>query len=58
MKDSFNEELECVLDKFLKYHMKILFGELNVKVGREDIFKPTTQNKSLYKVEIIMELEL
>jgi hypothetical protein len=27
--------------------MKILLGDLNVKFGREDIFKPTTGNESL-----------
>jgi exonuclease III len=44
MKDSFYEELERVLDKFPKYHMTILLGDLNVKVGREDIFKLTNWN--------------
>jgi hypothetical protein len=33
--------LERVFYKFPKYHMKILLGDFNVKVGREDIFKPT-----------------
>jgi hypothetical protein len=36
VKDSFYKELECVFDKFPKYHMKILFGEFNAKVGRQD----------------------
>jgi len=30
---------------FLKYHMKILLGDINAKVGREDIFKPTIGNE-------------
>jgi hypothetical protein len=30
-----------VFDKFPDYHMKILLGEFNAKVGREDIFKST-----------------
>jgi hypothetical protein len=38
VKDRFYEELECIFDKFPKYHMKILLGDLNAKVGREDIF--------------------
>jgi hypothetical protein len=38
-KDSFYEELEGVFDQFPKYHMKILLGDFNAKVGREDIFK-------------------
>jgi hypothetical protein len=33
-----------VFDKFPKYHMKILLGDFNAKVGREDIFKPTIGN--------------
>jgi exonuclease III len=41
VKDSFYEELERVFDKFPKYHMKIILGDFNAKVGREDIFKPT-----------------
>jgi endonuclease/exonuclease/phosphatase (EEP) superfamily protein YafD len=40
IKDSFNEELEQVFDQFSRYHMKILLGDFNAKVGREDIFKP------------------
>jgi exonuclease III len=42
VKNRFYEELECVFDKFPKYHMKILLGDFNAKVGREDIFIPTT----------------
>jgi hypothetical protein len=29
--------------------MKILLGDFNVKMGREDIFKPTIGNESLYE---------
>jgi hypothetical protein len=50
MNDIFYEELECVFNKFPKYHIKILLGDFNVKVGREDIFKPTVGNKSLHKI--------
>ena len=39
LKDSFYEELEEVFDHFPKYHMKILLGDFNAKVGRDDIFK-------------------
>jgi hypothetical protein len=35
VKDSFYEKLECVYDKFPKYHKKILL-DFNTKVGRED----------------------
>jgi exonuclease III len=50
VKDGFYEELERIFDKFPKYHMKILLGDLNAKVGREDIFKPTTGNESLHEI--------
>jgi hypothetical protein len=49
LKDSFYEELEQVYDHFTKYHMKILLGEFNAKVGRENIFKPTIGNESLHQ---------
>jgi hypothetical protein len=35
---SFYEETEGVFDQFPKYHIKILLGDFNAKVGREDIF--------------------
>jgi hypothetical protein len=50
IKDRFYEELEQVFDKFAKYHMKILLGDSNAKVGREDIFKPTIGNESLHAI--------
>jgi hypothetical protein len=50
VKDRFYEELECVFDKLPKYHMKILLGNFNAKVGREDIFKPTIGNESLHEI--------
>ena len=48
-KDSFYEESEQVFDHFPKYHMKILLGDFNAKVGRENIFKPTIGNKRLHQ---------
>jgi hypothetical protein len=48
-KDTFYEELEGVFDQFPKYRMKILLGDFNAKVGREDIFKPTIGNDSLHE---------
>jgi hypothetical protein len=29
--------------------MKIILGDFNAKVGRENIFKPTIENESIYK---------
>ena len=46
--DNFYEELEQVFDHFPKYHMKILLGDFNAKVGREKIFKPTIGQESLH----------
>jgi exonuclease III len=49
-KDSFYEELDRVFDNFPKYHTKILLGDFNLKVGREDIFKQTTRNERLHGI--------
>ena len=38
-----------MFDHFPKYHMKILLRDFNEKFGREDIFKPTVGNESLYQ---------
>jgi hypothetical protein len=48
-KDSFYEELEGVFDHFPKYHMKILLGDFNAELGREDTLKPTIGNESLHQ---------
>jgi hypothetical protein len=50
MKGRFYVEAEHVFDKFPKYNTKILLGEFNAKVGREDIFKPTNGNESLHDI--------
>jgi len=48
-KDSFYEELEQVFDHFPKYHMKILLGDFNAKVVKENILKPTIGQESLHQ---------
>ena len=48
-KDSFYEELEQAFDHFPKDDMKLLLGVFKAKVGRENIFKPTTGNESLHQ---------
>jgi hypothetical protein len=50
VKDSFYEEIKRVLDKFPKYHMKILLLDFNAKGGEGDIFKPTIGNESLHEI--------
>jgi hypothetical protein len=47
-KDSFDKELDQVSQHFPKYHMNILL-DFNAKLGREDIFKLSIQNKSLHQ---------
>ena len=48
-KDDFNDELERVFHHFPKCHIKILLGNFNAKLAREDIFKPTIGNDSLHQ---------
>jgi len=49
LEDSLYEELEQVYDHFSKYHMKMLLGDFNAKVGIENIFKPTIGQKRLHQ---------
>jgi hypothetical protein len=46
--DSFYDELDKVFDHFPKYHIKILLGDFNAKLGREDIFTPTVGSGIVY----------
>jgi exonuclease III len=57
VKDRFYEELECIFDKFPKYHMKILLGDFNTEVDREDFLSEELGMKVYTKSEMIMELE-
>jgi hypothetical protein len=50
IKDSFYEELGRVFHQFPTYDMKILLGDFNAKVGRDDIFKPTIGNESSQEI--------
>jgi hypothetical protein len=50
VKDSFYEELERVFNKFPKYHMKMLLGDFNAKVDREDFFTLTIRNEGLHEI--------
>jgi hypothetical protein len=37
-------------NQFPKYHMKVFLAHVNVKVGREGIFKSTVRNERLHKI--------
>jgi hypothetical protein len=56
VKDNFYEELKRVFHKFSKYHMKILLGDLNAKIGREDIFNDNLECNFYIQLVMIMEL--
>jgi exonuclease III len=49
-KDKFYGELEQVFNHFPKYQTKILLGNFNLKLEREDIFKPTILNDGLHRI--------
>jgi hypothetical protein len=57
VKDSCYEELEHVFHHFPEYCMQILLGDFNAKLGRENIFKLTIGNASLYQDGNDMVLE-
>jgi hypothetical protein len=50
VKESFCEELGHVFDQFPRYDMKTLLCDINAKVGRENILKPTIGNKSPHEI--------
>jgi hypothetical protein len=47
--DSFYAESEQVIYHFPQNHVTIVLGDFNAKLGKEDIFKPTTENVSLHE---------
>jgi endonuclease/exonuclease/phosphatase family metal-dependent hydrolase len=50
VKNNFCEELGCVLYQFPIYNVRILLGDFYVKVGRENVFKPTVGSESLHEI--------
>jgi hypothetical protein len=45
-KDIFCEEFEQAFDHLTKYHVKILLGDFNKELARENIFKPISGSGS------------
>jgi hypothetical protein len=50
VKDITYDELEHVFKKFTRYHIKILLGEFNDEVDKEEILKLANGNESLHKI--------
>jgi hypothetical protein len=50
VKDRFYQKLKHVFHKFPKCHIKILLGEFNTKVCREDLFQPTFENEKMLEI--------
>jgi Endonuclease/Exonuclease/phosphatase family. len=48
IKESFYEEIEQLFDQLPMYHMEILLGDFNTKVGQENIFQPTIGTESVH----------
>ena len=49
IKDGFYEELEHLVDQLPNDYMKIVVGDFNAKIGKEDIFRPTIGLESLHE---------
>ena len=47
VKEEFYNLLEQNINQIANSDFKILLGDFNVKVGKENIYKPTTGNESL-----------
>ncbi len=49
IKDQYYETLEQLMDQFASYDTKIVMGDYNAKIGREEIFRPTIGTESLHE---------
>jgi hypothetical protein len=55
---SFCKELGHIFDQVLKYHMKILFGDFNAKLMKEETFSNQQLGMRVYtKLMMILGLE-
>ena len=48
VKEEFYNLLEQNINQIANSDIKILLGDINAKVGKEDIYKPTMGNESLH----------
>ena len=48
MKEEFYNLLEQNINQIANSNIKIILGDFNAKVGKEDIYKPTIGNESLH----------
>jgi hypothetical protein len=48
-KNNFCEELGHIFSTYLKYNIRLLFGDFNADVRRENIFKLIIGNETLHK---------
>ena len=48
MKEDFYNLLEQSINQIANLDIKIILGDFNAKVGKENIYKPTTGNESLH----------
>ena len=49
-KDTFYDELERLFDRLPKYNSKIVLGDFNAKVGREEKYRPTIGKSSPHEI--------
>ena len=49
IKDGFYEELERLVDQLPNDHMKIVLGDFNAKISKENFFRPTIGLESLHE---------
>jgi len=49
LKDQFYDDLDRVLDNIPRENIKIVVGDFNAQVGRENIFKPIVGKESLHQ---------
>jgi hypothetical protein len=50
VRDSFCEELGRVFEQFSRNNVRSVLGDINTKVGREDIFKLVVGNESSHDI--------